>query len=81
MNFGVKTFDDGNFLKSFENDVSFFEVSAILGNDYSFLNGIYGTAYTVGFYDTSLDSPRPVMDFEKRLLHSGGTRFLLEGLL
>jgi len=37
MKIGVKTFDDGNFLKHFGNSVDFFEVMTVQGNDYSFL--------------------------------------------
>jgi endonuclease IV len=37
MKIGVKTFDDENFLKPFENKVDFFEIMAVQGNDYSFL--------------------------------------------
>lgn len=37
MKIGVKTFDDPNFLKHFENKVDFFEIEAIQKNDYSFL--------------------------------------------
>lgn len=37
MKIGVKTFDDKNFLKHFENDVDFFEIMAIQKNNYSFL--------------------------------------------
>ncbi len=37
MKIGVKTFNDREFLKKFENDVDFFEIMAIQKNDYSFL--------------------------------------------
>ena len=37
MKIGVKTFDDPNFLKHFENKVDFFEIMAVQKNDYSFL--------------------------------------------
>jgi len=37
MKIGVKTFDDPNFLKHFENKADFFEIMAIRGKNYSFL--------------------------------------------
>ncbi len=37
MKIGVKTFDNPNFLKHFENKVNFFEIMAVQKNDYSFL--------------------------------------------
>lgn len=37
MKIGVKTFDDEEFLKHFENKVDFFEIMAMQKNDYSFL--------------------------------------------
>ncbi len=37
MKIGVKTFDNPEFLKHYENDVDFFEVQAIQKNNYSFL--------------------------------------------
>jgi sugar phosphate isomerase/epimerase len=41
MKIGVKTFDDENFLKFFENKVDFFEIMTVQGNDYSFLKNLY----------------------------------------
>lgn len=37
MKIGVKTFDNPNFLKHFEDKVDFFEIMALQKNDYSFL--------------------------------------------
>lgn len=37
MKIGVKTFDDENFLRHFENKVDFFEIMAVQKNNYSFL--------------------------------------------
>ena len=37
MKIGVKTFDDTNVLKHFEDKADFFEIMAIRGKDYSFL--------------------------------------------
>ncbi|MBU1151890.1 hypothetical protein KJ632_03645 [Patescibacteria group bacterium] len=48
------------------------------GNDYYFLNGRYGTAYTVGSYDQGLEWPRPVQRDGERLMNEEGTMFLLE---
>ncbi|MBI2634334.1 hypothetical protein HYW82_01525 [Candidatus Peregrinibacteria bacterium] len=51
------------------------------GNDYYFLNGSYGTAYTVGDF-TGVKWPKPVMDgHNRRLLNSQGTLYLLNTLL
>jgi sugar phosphate isomerase/epimerase len=41
MKIGVKTFDNGNFLKPFEDKVDFFEVMAIENVDYSFLKELH----------------------------------------
>lgn len=51
------------------------------GNDHYFLNGRYGTPYTVGSYNSGWKFPLPVLD-EKgdRLLHESGTRALLKNL-
>ncbi len=37
MKIGVKTFDNPQFLKRFENEADFFEIMAVEGKDYSFL--------------------------------------------
>jgi len=49
------------------------------GNDYYFLQGKYGTPFTVGHYDEKLKYPQPVLnDKGKRLMHATGTFYLLE---
>jgi hydroxymethylpyrimidine pyrophosphatase-like HAD family hydrolase len=49
------------------------------GNDYYFLQGKYGTPFTVGYYDKKLKYPQPVLNNQgKRLLHATGTLSLLE---
>ncbi|MDD5193033.1 MAG: hypothetical protein PHF67_00435 [Candidatus Nanoarchaeia archaeon] len=40
MKLGVKTYDDGNFLKAFENSADFFEVQAVQKNNYDFLKKV-----------------------------------------
>ena len=52
------------------------------GNDYYFLNGKYGTPFTVGEYDPSREAPAPVLSAKgKRLFNDQGTLFLLESIL
>jgi hypothetical protein len=41
MKIGVKTYDNENFLKHFEDKSDFFEVMAVQKNDYSFLKNFY----------------------------------------
>lgn len=49
------------------------------GNDYYFLQGKYGTPFTVGYYDKKLKYPQPVLNNKgKRLLYATGTLWLLE---
>jgi hydroxymethylpyrimidine pyrophosphatase-like HAD family hydrolase len=49
------------------------------GNDYYFLKGIYGTPFTVGYFDPKAKSPIPVLNkSNKRLLHENGTKYLLD---
>jgi len=49
------------------------------GNDYYFLQGKYGTPFTVGYYNPKNKHPSPVMDHKsKRLLYDAGTLRLLE---
>ena len=51
------------------------------GNDYHFLNGKYGTAYTVGHNEVIGQCPKPVVsDDGSRLFNSDGTLFLLNKL-
>ena len=52
------------------------------GNDYYFLQGKYGTPFTVGSYDKKNKYPSPVLDAKnKRLLHDNGTIHLLDNVL
>lgn len=52
------------------------------GNDHYFLNGKYGTPFTVGNFDLSQKFPKPVLDAQgKRLLHAEGTLFLINQIL
>ncbi|MFH1284322.1 MAG: hypothetical protein ABIH78_01900, partial [Candidatus Peregrinibacteria bacterium] len=52
------------------------------GNDFYFLNGRYGTPYTVGNLGLKKDCPKPVLDKNgQRLLHSEGTLYLLDSIL
>lgn len=52
------------------------------GNDYYFLNGRYGTPFTVGNFDSSQKFPKPVLGAEgKHLLHAEGTLFLISQIL
>ena len=52
------------------------------GNDYYFLNGRFGSAYTVGDWDEKCEYPLPVLDNAgKRVLNDQGTLVLLEKLL
>lgn len=52
------------------------------GNDEYFLNGKYGTAYSVGGLVDGQAWPKPVIDdVGKRLVHEGGTKFLLREIL
>lgn len=51
------------------------------GNDYYFLQGRYGSPFTVGYYDKKLSFPKPVLDSKrKRLLHDRGTIHLLDNI-
>lgn len=48
------------------------------GNDYYFLNGKYGTPYTVGENDVKSRYPLQVYNYnKKKLLHSKGTMYLI----
>ncbi len=52
------------------------------GNDYYFLNGRFGTPYTVESYNKDLEWPKPVIDHEgKRLHNSEGTEYLIKKFL
>lgn len=51
------------------------------GNDYYFLQGNFGTPFTVGYFDKTKQLPKPVLNSKnKRLLHSKGTIYLLENI-
>ncbi|MBL4693923.1 HAD hydrolase family protein [Candidatus Gracilibacteria bacterium] len=51
------------------------------GNDHYFLNGDYGTPYTVGHLEESNKNLRTVVSIDgKRLMHAEGTLHLLKGL-
>lgn len=51
------------------------------GNDYYFLQGKYGTPFTVGSYDKKTEYPSPVFNADKkRLLHEDGTIYLLDNI-
>jgi len=48
------------------------------GNDHYFLNGNYGTAFSVGALCDDADSPVPVLDDNgNRIFHADGTMFLI----
>jgi hydroxymethylpyrimidine pyrophosphatase-like HAD family hydrolase len=52
------------------------------GNDYYFLQGKYGTPFTVGYYDKKSCYPSPVLNSNnKRLLNDDGTIYLLDHIL
>lgn len=52
------------------------------GNDEYFLNGSYGTPYSVGGLVEGREWPKPVLDDGGvRLMHEKGTRYLLEKIL
>jgi len=52
------------------------------GNDYYFLNGNFGTAFTVGSYGKSKQSPSPVVTKDgERLYNAKGTMYLIDKLL
>lgn len=52
------------------------------GNDFWFLKGAVGTPFTVGDLNESCAFPKAVFDKNtRRLLHSNGTLYLIEGIL
>jgi len=88
-NNGIRRF--GEYLrekKSFEFDDNFREILVIGdrhqegGNDYYFLNGQYGTPYTVGDAEVTGAFPKKVYDEnENQLFNAEGTKFLIEKVL
>ncbi|NIA01826.1 MAG: hypothetical protein GWP15_00410 [Nitrospirae bacterium] len=52
------------------------------GNDHYFLNGKYGTPYTVGSLVENSEHPKPVLDSDgQRLLHDKGTIYLIRSII
>lgn len=84
-NVGIRRF--GEYLRDergFEFSEHFREILAIGdrphkgGNDHYFLNGQYGSPFTVGTYNAGWAYPKPVLDDDGvRLLHAEGTHYLL----
>lgn len=70
------------FSETFEEILLVGDSPQIGGNDHYFLNGKFGSPYTVGPYDESLPLPKPVLDLDgRRLLNDEGTRYLINSIL